>query len=274
MAYDAKHGDFVMFGGGTSKGASDETWTWDGSAWKLQTPAHKPDPRWGAGMGYDPQLGVVVLYGGHVPTNEEWISGDDTWIWDGADWTPAGHSAALKGRDGPRMVTASDTLLLVGGHDGNQTFYGDVWQWGGGTWTPADKAPRPTGRGSPTTAWDPARGSLLVFGGTALDPTRGPGENGKPLRDAWILRNGAWIQVAGPAQTALYSNAIWDPHLRSVIVMFGLNCPEMSHVAWAWDGTQWSQAQRPAIPDRWGAASAQAPDGHALVFGGSNQAGC
>ena len=274
MAYDARHGDFVLFGGGTAKGASDETWTWNGSTWKLQSPAHRPDARWGAGMGYDPQLGVVVLYGGHVARTEEWISGDDTWTWDGADWSPRGRSDVLKGRDGPRMTTASDTLLLVGGHDGNMTFYGDVWQWVGGSWTPADTAPRPVGRGSPTVAWDPAHGSLLVFGGTAEDPNRGPGENGKPLDDAWLLRNGGWIKVASPGQTALYSNAIWDPHARSVIVMLGLDCPNVSDAAWAWDGTQWSRAPRPGITARWGAASAQAPDGHALLFGGSNQPGC
>jgi len=274
MAYDAKRGVFVLFGGGTAKGASDETWTWDGSTWKLQNPAHHPDARWGAGMGYDPQLGLVVLYGGHVSRTEEWISGDDTWTWDGQDWTLAGHSADLKGRDGPRMVTASDTLLLVGGHDGNMTFYGDVWQRARGSWTPADKAPRPLGRGSPTIAWDPADGALVVFGGTALDPDRGPGENGKPLGDAWVLRNGGWTQVTAPGPKALYSSAIWDGHTRSVLVLFGMDCPNLSHTAWAWNGTQWAAAQRPAVPDRWGAASAQAPDGHAIVFGGSNQPGC
>ena len=275
MAFDGKRDMFVLFGGETARGASDETWTFNG-AWKLQSPAHRPGARWGAGIGYDPGSGLVVLYGGHVARGaEEGVSGDDTWTWNGEDWTPVSGADQPSHRDGPRLVTAGDNLLLVAGHDFNVTYYGDAWRWTGRAWMPADRLPRPPGRGSPTVAWSPSDSSLFLFGGTGLDPAVGPGNSGKPLGDAWKLRDGAWTQLTGTGPPPLpNSNAVWDPNTGAILVMLGINCPTPSGDAWSWDGARWSQAPRPGIPARWGAALAEEPDGHALLFGGSNEAGC
>src|SRR5262245_56151928 len=63
MAYDVTRARTVLFGGccddaGDSFG---DTWTWNGSDWKLQTPAHSPPPRWGAMMAFDTERRQVVL---------------------------------------------------------------------------------------------------------------------------------------------------------------------------------------------------------------------
>lgn len=266
---------FVLFGGATAGGASDETWTFHGT-WKLQSPAHRPGARWGAGLGYDPRSGLVVLYGGHIAAGaEEGTSGDDTWTWNGEDWTRVDGADQPGHRDGPRLVTAGDKLLLVTGHDFNVTYYGDAWRWTGSAWISADRPPRPPGRGSPAVIWSPSDAALYLFGGTGLNPDVGPGNSGKPLGDAWKLQDGAWTQLPGTGPPPLpNSNAVWDANTGAIVIMLGTNCPTPSGDAWSWDGARWSQAPQPGIPARWGAALAQEPAGYVLLFGGSNKAGC
>jgi hypothetical protein len=63
MAYDATHGQVVLFGGfGT--GYLGDTWTWDGTDWTQRTSAHAPSPREAMSMAYDAAHGQVVLFGG------------------------------------------------------------------------------------------------------------------------------------------------------------------------------------------------------------------
>ena len=67
---------------------------------------------------------------------------------------------------------------------------------------------------------------------------------------------------------------MWDRGNQRVIVLLGLSCPNPSSAAWAWDGSAWTSVGPAGIPARWGAALAQDPQGHALLFGGSDQKGC
>lgn len=65
MAYDAAHGQVVMFGGDDSSGNPlKETWTYDGVTWTHQFPATSPSARRDASMTYDAAHNQVVLFGG------------------------------------------------------------------------------------------------------------------------------------------------------------------------------------------------------------------
>jgi hypothetical protein len=73
MAYDAAHGQVVLFGGVVPNGPNppttifNDTWVWDGSNWTNVTPANSsnsPSARLLAGMAYDAARGKVVLFGG------------------------------------------------------------------------------------------------------------------------------------------------------------------------------------------------------------------
>src|SRR6187551_468554 len=79
MAYDAAHGQVVMFGGVINGGWLNDTWTWNGTHWTPHTAAHRPFARMQMGMAYDAAHGQVVLFGGVGPG----FLGDDTWTWDG-----------------------------------------------------------------------------------------------------------------------------------------------------------------------------------------------
>jgi hypothetical protein len=276
LAYDSDHQSYVLFGGHTATGISDETWTWDGKSWKQLNPVHRPPPRMNAAMAYDPAHQVVVLYGGLIPNQNEGIEVGDTWTWDGSDWTEVDARPGEPGnRQGPRAVTTADGLILVGGHMGNIKYYGDAWTWNGKKWSRVDRAPTPPGRGAAAVVWNPVDSSLFVFSGTGFKPGAGPGNLGELLSDAWVLKDGAWTQLkgSGPPPVA-NSSGMWDSQTKRALVMLGMPCPNPSGDAWAWDGASWSAAPKPGMSARWGAAVAQAPDGSAVLLGGSDEAGC
>jgi hypothetical protein len=108
LAYDADNQTYVLFGGQTAKGTSDETWVWNGTLWKAPSPLHRPPPRMDAAMAYDPAHRVVVLYGGLIPDQNEGAEARDTWTWNGTDWTEADVGPGSPGsRRGSRAVTTS-----------------------------------------------------------------------------------------------------------------------------------------------------------------------
>jgi hypothetical protein len=275
LAYDTPRHDFVLFGGQTAKGTSDETWTFDGSTWTAMTPAHRPPPRRDAAMAYDPAHQVVVLYGGLIPDQSEGVEAADTWTWNGSDWSEASAgNVGPRYRDGPRMVTAGNRVLMFGGHLGNVRYFGDVWTWDGATWSRIDHGATPQGRGEAAIAWNPDDSSLFVYGGLGIRPDTGPGNLGLALPDAWSLKDGVWRQLpASQRPTAALGNAIWDQTMHTVIVIFGIACPNPITDGWSWNGALWSPAQV-TVSARWGAAVAQKPDGNVLVFGGSDERGC
>ena len=227
-------------------------------------------------MAYDAAHQAVVLYGGHIQGHEEGDINGDTWAWDGADWTQIDVGPGAPGkREGASMVASAGKAVLFGGHFWNLQYFGDAWKEEGTAWSQVDRAPRPDGRANSAVAWNPTDASLFVYGGSGLNPTAGIGAAGKPLADAWLLRGAIWTQLKtqGPP-TLAFANAIWDQKGNRWMVLLGISCPSPSDAEWAWDGKAWSKLASPGMSARWGAAVAQAPDGRALLFGGSDAAGC
>ena len=62
MAYDAAHGQIVLFGGRNDGGNFSDTWVWDGTNWTQKSPATIPRERYGAAMAYDAAHGQIVLF--------------------------------------------------------------------------------------------------------------------------------------------------------------------------------------------------------------------
>ncbi|HEY3358259.1 MAG TPA: kelch repeat-containing protein [Polyangia bacterium] len=76
-AFDALHGAAVLFGGlGAANDYPQDAWAWDGGPWKTLTTTGGPPPgRWRAGLVYDSDRGVLVLFGGASVTDYL----QDTW---------------------------------------------------------------------------------------------------------------------------------------------------------------------------------------------------
>src|SRR5262245_22984206 len=113
LAYDAQHRNYVLFGGQTKRGSSDETWLWSAGTWTLASPAHKPTARRNPAMAYDPEHKMVVLYGGLVQNQAEGDPVADTWGWDGSDWAVLNDYSDTAGqRLGAGLVTAGSKVVL------------------------------------------------------------------------------------------------------------------------------------------------------------------
>jgi len=75
-----------MFGG-AGNGAAADTWIWDGENWTQKSPATVPIARYGHTMAYDAAHGQVVMFGGGAANGAGVAYLNDTWLWDGTDWT-------------------------------------------------------------------------------------------------------------------------------------------------------------------------------------------
>jgi hypothetical protein len=135
MAFDAKRNEMVLFGGMDSAMAYDETWVYDGVAWKQRTPQHRPSPRISAAMTYDAARHVLVLFGGSFPGTPA-ISLNETWTWDGSDWTLAQAATAPAPRSEAALTfdPIRSRAVLFGGSNALGLF-ADTWEWDGATWT-------------------------------------------------------------------------------------------------------------------------------------------
>lgn len=84
MAYDARRGSLVMFGGNPDNvgTALNETWEWTGASWRLlfaNDPLRTPPQRSRSMIAYDPQRQVTTVFGGFGQGNVNPTPFDDTW---------------------------------------------------------------------------------------------------------------------------------------------------------------------------------------------------
>src|ERR1700687_3770836 len=140
MAYDPGLGRVVLFGGRVAGQRVADTGGWDGTNWPQFTPSSTPFPRQFHSMAFDSQVGHVVVFGGdHLQPNGLGPI-NDTWQWDGSQWTQDWTSATPSARTGQTMaLDANGRVVLFGGSDeGNPgVFPTDTEELGTGIGTPA-----------------------------------------------------------------------------------------------------------------------------------------
>ena len=97
---------------------------------------------------------------------------NDTWSWDGFDWTQLHPAHSPQPRFGAALAydPATRQLLLFGGEDDStSTMYGDTWEWTGTDWQQLAPAASPAARSYGSLAYDAATRQLVLFGGQTLD---------------------------------------------------------------------------------------------------------
>jgi hypothetical protein len=220
MAFDSDRGVTVLFGGRDVAGASAETWEWDGALWTKRSSASHPSSRHHHAMVYDIARGVMVLFGG-ASTSSGSVRDNETWEWDGVNWTqrlpqtrPSARIMHAMAYDADRQVT-----VLFGGRTGITTSdqNGETWEWDGTDWTLRGTA-GPPARDSHALAYDANRHRTVLFGGFANPP--GPGQD--VFSDTWVWDGSAWEQIldAGPPQRQLHALA-YDAENGRVVVFGG-----------------------------------------------------
>jgi hypothetical protein len=143
MTYDPQMHASLLFGGGNGgiypAVRYNDTWTFSReNRWSQLSPATIPPARQGAGMAYDPTTGTVVMFGG-CPGWDTTMN--DTWIWDGVNWTQEFPAVSPPARtfqtQGMAYDPLTETVVMFGGG------LGDTWIWNGRrkTWTSSSRRP-------------------------------------------------------------------------------------------------------------------------------------
>ena len=127
MAFDTSSSQLILFGGfyvgHVTTTATDETWSWNGTAWTQLKPTTSPPARGGASMAYDPAISKLVLFGGDGSADYT-----DTWTWGGVTWTQLNPQASPStGITGSMTYDAHASQLLYFGGQSATTFSNQTW---------------------------------------------------------------------------------------------------------------------------------------------------
>jgi hypothetical protein len=219
-------------------------------------------------MAYDPVSRRIILFGGNRPTGNL----NDTWAFDGANWTQIETALAPPVRNGATMAYDESTkkLVMFGGFDIDQ-YLQDTWLWDGATstWSEARMKMSPPRATGAMLFTDPLTGRAMMFGGYNS-------ANKVPVySNTWRWTGIAWEKL-NPS-TVPYPRA-WGiatlDSLRHNVVLTGGNGDTIrTDNTWTWDGVNWTQlAPTTQMQGYVGAGSAFDPAVHAIVVLGGDGA--
>jgi len=243
--FDPARDRLILFGGYTSGGGLDETWSLELGAvptWRLLTPlgARKPAGRVEAAAVYDPWNDRMVLFGG-VSRDEVYLLGkNDVWALTLAGqtrWDSLAVASPPPGRSGCVAVLDSlhQQMVVSSGAIGSNTSYWltDTWAFdlvGNRHWTQLPAVgPLPAVTGA-SAAFSPERNSLIQYGGDH-DPYQSE-------CDELSLATNEWSRIEpdqphpSPTRRGL-STLIVDPDAERLLVFGGLGWG-CQHDLWAY----------------------------------------
>ncbi len=274
MAFDSQRGVTVLFGGEglyvPATGFLADTWEWNSNTWALRTPSSAPPPRAQHAMAYDAARGRVVMFGGitNGPTSTSGsVPLQDTWEWDGTNWTQALPAQSPSARRLHAMSFAATTgkTVLFGGEDNNTVTLADTWEWDGTNWLLAGSGGIPARKGA-GLAWNGPSNRTVLFGGV------GAGTPPPMLGDTWTWDGNAWTQSTALPQPPArgFPALIWDTWHSRTLLSGGIDNTGHLTDCWSWSSAGWTQLAllTPAPPPM--AAPAAAFDslrGTTVVFG-------
>jgi hypothetical protein len=132
MAFDSVRNRVVLFGGRTAGVRQADTWEWDGSNWIQISTSSAPSARFWHSMAFDSRLGRTRMFGGDHLAGISLGPVNDTWEWDGANWTQDVTAAAPSPRAAQSMAYDSGrgrTVVFGGTDEGFPgVFYNDTWE--------------------------------------------------------------------------------------------------------------------------------------------------
>jgi RHS repeat-associated protein len=238
--------------------------------WTSLSPATVPTGRYDAASAFDASAtdathGKLVVFGGE---NSASAAVQETWTWDGTNWTKLTPATSPSARWGARMAydTATGLTYLFGGYTGSgQGYLNDTWKWDGTTWTKLSPTTSPTARLDVAMAYDAATSTVVLFGGSKSTTYNA---------ETWSWNGTNWTSLTPSPAPGLRANAgIAYDAAHSKIVMFG-GYTGSAYLAdtWLWNGTAWSSQTPGAAPSaRTAAAMAFNPiTSSTMLFGGLN----
>ncbi len=210
--YDGSDGYALFYGGINASGILGDTWEFLGGTWtQFATSGTVPPARWGAVFQYDPENGVVLLYGGCQQDVNPVLRtcnniADDAWRFAKGKWggvstlqsygypTPAVE--AYSGITAFALTTPTPTEIVViqSGLVSTPTVQLTNWRWlYSGVFTPWSPPVYPSSREGAYAAYDWVDDKIVMFGGYGPLPGGGYGY----LNDTWEWDTYEWYPVFG-----------------------------------------------------------------------------
>jgi hypothetical protein len=208
--------------------------------WTQLTPPPYPTTlaRRTGGIAWHPVAGGLVMYGGlqSGPT----LTLNDTWLWNGATWTPLTTATTPPPRWGHHMVydTRRAVIVAFGGRSPTTTTTSnDTWEFDGLDWHQVFPLASPTARAFYGMAYDERRGKTIVYG---LQSGVGTGAT-----QTWEYDGTTWAQaITATVPPGLESPAMAYDKGRGVTVMFGgfngVSPGTDYRTTWEYDGVDWT----------------------------------
>ena len=279
MVLDQTRDVVVLFGGNASGSGSalGDTWEWDGNTWTQKFPQNSPSARWAHCMAWDSLTGHVILFGGDDVATLPGNSQNDTWSYDGTDWTQLSPATSPGNRSYSNCATdvVRQRIVLFGGwdtSDPNTPIIGGTWEWDGNTWIERFPAFTPSNRR------EPAMGYSLVDGVTVLN---GGYDGNIVLGDTWTWDGTEWTQdlTATSNGDRQGHQLIFEPTASNGSTWGGNSGNIVTGVysdTWQWvRDTNWiqtaggqSSAAHPAGSSRYGMAKRPGATRGVVTFGG------
>lgn len=232
LTYDSARERVVLYGGlecsGPCTNPLSDIWEWDGSNWTDRTPTsgEAPPARYSPGVAYDRARSRFVLFGG---LDASGATLDDTWEWDGSQWSNPTAPTGPPPRSEPAMAYDDDRdqVILFGGLESRPVagasldLLADTWVWDGSSWTNVTPSSgNPPDRAEAEMVYDAARRRPVMFGG--VGPTG-------LLADLWEWDGNTWSQLIPDARrgpSGRYGHAMAYDSGRLRLVLRGGRGPE------------------------------------------------
>lgn len=276
MTYDLTNTKTVLFGGSPAGSITlrNDTWLFDGTDWTQATPTTSPTGRFGCSMVHDHVRGVSVLFGGIASAISIAAPSNQTWEWNGTDWTQRTPTTSPSGRAhyGLAYDSVRQRVVLYGGatNPGLLIVSNQTWEFDGITWTQTalTSAANPGPRQYCGMTFHPALNRTVLFGG--IDP------HTTPNNDTWLYDGTNWTLapvVSTPPSPRNMTRLVYD-NARGVCLLQGGASPTTGTAivdTWAFDGVAWAQENvpQPSTRTRFMMAYDMAA-ARAVVFGGVN----
>jgi galactose oxidase-like protein len=265
LAYDAKDGYLLLFGGMSSYLALNDTWNFSKGNWTQLFPTNSPPVPQPDAFSYD-AADQEILYTTAYSWNATNL--ETLWAFAGGDWSAVNFtSGPVQRLDAATTYDARDGYLLLFGGVGVSPL-ADTWTFVSGSWLNRT-APTPPPRANAASAYDAADGYEVLFGGSQC-PT--PSSSTCPaLGDTWVFTR-SWINLTpNPSPPARERAGLVYDAADGYILLFGGDANGKAlNDTWKFLAGTWTELTPATAPSNRTAGTMvyDAADRYVLLFGG------
>lgn len=224
--------------------------------WNLIETKSSPPVFANGAVAYSTTSSKAILFGGI--TTDRWL--DETWEWDGNDWTKLSPTDHPDAREKHAMAYDGfrDRVVLFGGVM-DKTSFGDTWEWDGSNWHLANPIHKPPARCCHAMGYDSVSRKVLLYGG--WDHT-----HNVFFSDIWMWDGTDWTEITCCSLSPMAAHVMVDfPPQNRVISVSAVDFV----ATWAWDGSNWNDlAINPSPARADGRMAYDSKHKQAIFFGG------